>query len=70
VDVTLTIQHLFFHFHRARCVWRSVQVSFKISPPLSIEHLFGNWFLRGASEAQVQNLGYSMYNLLCYLALL
>jgi hypothetical protein len=26
----------------ARCVWGGVQVSFNISPPLNIEHLFDN----------------------------
>jgi hypothetical protein len=38
-----SIQHLFFDCQSDRCVWRGIQVSFNISPPLSIEHLFGNW---------------------------
>ena len=38
-----SIQHLFFDCYIARCVWRSVQVSFNILPPTSMQHLFDNW---------------------------
>jgi hypothetical protein len=38
-----SIQHLFFDCHIARCIWRVVQVSFNILPPLNIQHMFHNW---------------------------
>jgi hypothetical protein len=38
-----TIQHLFFDCHFARFLWRAVQVSFNISTPTSVEHLFNDW---------------------------
>jgi len=38
-----TIKHLFFDCQMARIVWRIVQVSFNISPPVSIFHMFNGW---------------------------
>ena len=38
-----TIQHLFFDCQMARIIWRIVQASFNISPPVSIFHMFNGW---------------------------
>ena len=38
-----TIQHLFIECPFARLAWWAVQCAFNLSPPLSIENLFGNW---------------------------
>ena len=38
-----TIQHLFFDCQMARIIWRIVQVSFNILPPVSIFHMFNGW---------------------------
>jgi hypothetical protein len=35
-----SIQHLFFHCHFARFLWRVVQITFNIGIPTSIAHLF------------------------------
>jgi hypothetical protein len=44
-----SVQHLFLDCSNARCIWRGVQISFNISPPLSIQHMFGNW-LNGVDD--------------------
>jgi hypothetical protein len=36
-----SVQHLFLDCSVARCIWRGVQISFNISPPLSIQHMGG-----------------------------
>jgi hypothetical protein len=38
-----TIEHLFFHCHFAKFLWRAVQVTFNIDSPTSVEHLFSAW---------------------------
>jgi hypothetical protein len=44
-----TIQHLFFDCQMARIMWRIVQVSFNITPPGNIPHMFARW-LNGISK--------------------
>jgi hypothetical protein len=36
-------QRLFFYCPYARLVWRVIQVSFNITPPLNIHHMFTGW---------------------------
>jgi hypothetical protein len=38
-----SIQYLFFDCPYVRFVWRVVQVSFNINPPLNMHHLFNGW---------------------------
>jgi hypothetical protein len=42
-NIDETIQHLFFYCQLARFMWRIVQVSFNITPPVSIFHMFNGW---------------------------
>uniref|UniRef100_A0A453NPV7 Reverse transcriptase zinc-binding domain-containing protein n=1 Tax=Aegilops tauschii subsp. strangulata TaxID=200361 RepID=A0A453NPV7_AEGTS len=42
-DQDETIQHLFLDCPLAKLLWRSVHVTFNISPPNSIEALFETW---------------------------
>jgi hypothetical protein len=42
-NIDESIQHLFFDCTYARLVWRIIQVSFNISPPLNIQHMFNGW---------------------------
>ena len=42
-DQDETIQHLFFQCSLAKISWRIVHMSFGISPPHNINHLFGSW---------------------------
>jgi hypothetical protein len=44
-----TIQNLFFDCQIARIMWRIVQVSFNITPPLNIAHMFTGW-LNGVNK--------------------
>src|SRR6266542_6914283 len=44
-----SIPHLFFDCHLSRFIWRAIQVSFNISSPLSVQHLFSGW-LRGVDK--------------------
>jgi hypothetical protein len=44
-----SVQHLFLDCSIARCIWRGVQISFNISPSLSIHHMFRNW-LNGVDD--------------------
>lgn len=44
-SVNETIPHIFFDCYVAALVWRIVQVSFSIMPPLSIQHKFDDWVL-------------------------
>ena len=45
-----TIKHLFFDCPLARGLWRSVQIAFNITPPTSVNALFGTWLARIDSE--------------------
>jgi hypothetical protein len=38
-----TTQHLFFDGDLAKFIWRLVQVSFNLSLPTSMHHLFNDW---------------------------
>jgi hypothetical protein len=38
-----TIQHLFFDCQMTKIMWRIVQVSFNITPPVNIAHMFAGW---------------------------
>ena len=40
-----TIQHLFFDCQLARIIWRIVHVSFNITPPMNILHMFNGWLI-------------------------
>jgi hypothetical protein len=44
-----SIQHLFFDCPYTRFVWRVIQVSFNITPPLDIQHMFTRW-LQGVDK--------------------
>jgi hypothetical protein len=48
-----TIQHLFFNFDLAKFIWRLVHVSFSLSPPTSMHHLFNDWL--GAVNRKLQH---------------
>ena len=39
------IQHLFFDCQLARIIWRIVHVSFNITPPMNILHMFNGWLI-------------------------
>jgi hypothetical protein len=49
-----SIEHLFFNCPFAKIMWRIVHISFNISPPSSISHLFGNWLQGVSKEDKVQ----------------
>src|SRR6266540_541321 len=38
-----SIQHLFFDYPLAKFIWRAIQVSFGISPPLGVHHMLSTW---------------------------
>ena len=38
-----TIQHLFIDCPLAKLLWRSIHIAFNITPPASIDMLFGTW---------------------------
>ena len=42
-DQDETIEHLFINCPLAKLLWRTIHVSFNITPPLTISHLFDNW---------------------------
>uniref|UniRef100_A0A453EL46 Reverse transcriptase zinc-binding domain-containing protein n=1 Tax=Aegilops tauschii subsp. strangulata TaxID=200361 RepID=A0A453EL46_AEGTS len=54
-DQDETIQHLFLDCPLAKLFWRSVHVAFNISPPNSIEMLFGTW-LDGVNVHLARNI--------------
>lgn len=37
------LHHLFFYCHIDKFIWRIVQISFNLTPPSSIHHIFGDW---------------------------
>jgi hypothetical protein len=39
------IQHLFFDCHYAKFLWRTLQFTFNIQSPMSINDMFTNWLL-------------------------
>jgi hypothetical protein len=41
-----TIQHLFFDCVLAKFMWRVIQVTFGLSTPMNIKHVFGGWIQR------------------------
>ena len=41
-----TIKHLFLDCPLARVLWRTIHIAFNISPPNSVNTLFGTWFNR------------------------
>jgi hypothetical protein len=45
-DAFETIQHLFFDCALAKFIWRVIQVTFGLSIPLNIKHVFGDWVQR------------------------
>ena len=42
-DQDETIEHLFIKCPLAKLLWRTIHVTFNITPPLTISHLFDNW---------------------------
>ena len=42
-DQDETIQHLFIECPFAKVVWRTLHMTFSITPPSNINNLFGNW---------------------------
>jgi hypothetical protein len=41
-----TIQHLFFECNYAKFLWHTLHMVFGITPPCTVENLFGNWYKR------------------------
>jgi hypothetical protein len=44
-DCEENIQHLFFDCHYAKFIWRSLQFTFNIQSPISINDMFTDWLL-------------------------
>ena len=44
-DCNETIRHLFLDCPLAKILWRSINIAFNISPPTSINMLFGTWLV-------------------------
>jgi hypothetical protein len=42
-DHEKTVQHLFIGCPFAKIIWTIVHMAFNITPPISIDHLFGTW---------------------------
>ena len=53
-DQDETIQHLFFTCPFAKMIWRIVHMALNISPPTSINNMFGNWLLGVPRNEKVQ----------------
>jgi hypothetical protein len=53
-DKEETIQHLFFDFSLAKIIWRTIHMSFGISPPTNVTNLFGNW-LYGLDKKKIKS---------------
>jgi hypothetical protein len=45
-DSLETIQHLFFDCALAEFIWRVMQITFGLSTPTNIKHVFGGWVQR------------------------
>jgi hypothetical protein len=45
-DSDETIQHLFFDYALAKFIWRVTQITFGLSIPNNIKHVFGGWVQR------------------------
>ena len=41
-NLSESVQHLFFDCHLAKFIWRAIQVSFSIPPPLNVQHMFSD----------------------------
>jgi hypothetical protein len=52
----VSIQHLFFDCLYARFLWGLVQITFSISPPQNIQHLFTGWINQGRGKLKQQLL--------------
>ena len=50
-----TIQHLFIDCPLAKLLWRSIHIAFNITPPSSIDALFGIW-LNGVQPDTASNI--------------
>jgi hypothetical protein len=59
-----TIRYLFFDCQMARFMWRIVQVSFNITPPINIEHMFTGW-LNGISKKLMYKIMVGASTLCC-----
>uniref|UniRef100_A0A452ZM17 Uncharacterized protein n=1 Tax=Aegilops tauschii subsp. strangulata TaxID=200361 RepID=A0A452ZM17_AEGTS len=42
-DQNETIKHLFLDCPLAKLLWRTIHIAFKVTPPISIDTLFGTW---------------------------
>ena len=42
-DQNETIKHLFLDCPLAKLLWRTIHIAFNVSPPISIDTLFGTW---------------------------
>jgi hypothetical protein len=45
-DSDETIQHLFFDYALVKFIWRVTQITFGLSIPNNIKHVFGGWVQR------------------------
>jgi hypothetical protein len=50
-----TVQHLFIVCPFAKIIWTIVHMTFNITPPTSIDHLFGTW-LNGIIKSEKANI--------------
>jgi hypothetical protein len=48
------IQHMFFYCLYARLLWGLVQITFSISPPQNIQHLFTGWINQDLPTLYIQ----------------
>lgn len=62
-DQDESIKHLFLHCPLAKKLWQTVRISFNISPPDSIETLFGTW-LNGVDIHIAKHVGIGVCALL------
>ena len=58
------IAHLFFNCSSASLLWRIIYITFGLSRPNSVNHLFGSW-LRGLTKSH-KNLVYTGIAALCW----
>jgi hypothetical protein len=59
-----SIKHLFLDCPMAKILWRSVHIAFNISPPNSINTLFGTW-LNGVETETAKHIRIGVCALLC-----
>jgi hypothetical protein len=58
------MQHLFIDCLFAKIIWTIVHMAFNITPPTSIDHLFGNW-LNGIIKSEKVNIRVGVCALIC-----